>query len=166
MMFFDFHVYHMGRLWDMRKFDMIRDYRQHQCVAYNIAASFMSAGSHIVTGSEDGHLVVYDTQSGDVLLRAPTPAGAGSSGMGEPAIHLCAPRPHSPEVATCSVLDAHVVVWTASFLPEEEDDPDSEVIETQTSSANVSLVRTATESLMGLYGDRVLQVRDYLFCLA
>jgi len=168
------------RLWDIRKLgvynrkfvqspdSIVMEYNKHRCVGYNIIAQFYNSENHIITGSEDKKIYIYDTFKGDItsVLQCP---------QTNHVIHLVSPQPHSLNFASSSIEDIDILLW--SPLPElSHKTIDKPRIRNETpltlpaSTISVpqeriseqdfllSTHRAAIETLMRTYGDKILQL--------
>jgi len=169
------------RLWDIRKLgvynrkfsqspdSIVMEYNKHRCVGYNIIAQFYNNENHIITGSEDKKIYVYDTFKGDVtsVLQCP---------QTNHVIHLVSPQPNTLNFASSSIEDIDILLW--SPLPEqprkttEKPRIRNEMPLTLPVSNNtvpvqerfseqdflLSTHRAAIETLMRTYGDKILQL--------
>ena len=44
----------------------VREYKGHKCNGYNVVSNFYNKEKYLVTGSEDGVIYFYDTETGEV----------------------------------------------------------------------------------------------------
>ena len=84
----------VARLWDFRKLPVkffdnfiiqnsdnpeinsshcLNEYRGHKCQGYNIDCNFFVNENYVITGSEDSNIYIYDTNSGEMVIKYKTP---------------------------------------------------------------------------------------------
>eukprot|EP00126_Sphaerothecum_destruens_P007715 Sdes_comp19958_c0_seq2m12483 len=66
------------KLWDLRalsaptclgKSGLVREYCGHSCASYNVSCCFYNGERHILTGSEDRFIYIYDTLTGHIAAK-------------------------------------------------------------------------------------------------
>jgi len=150
------------RLWDVRKMEtmsstipekgssgLIQEYNKHFCQGYNVGCSFFNNEKHIVTGSEDKKVYIYEAVSGEVVKVLD----------GHPSVvHLvnCSEQDQL-SILTSSIENCSILVWTPNAT-EEDVNTTKESVEKLEEDSFISQHRAAVESLMKKHGDQILKI--------
>lgn len=122
---------------------------------------FSNYDRYIVTGSEDGEIVIYETNTGHVVNRLPSP------GTNISVVHLldCKADGDRVELVSCSADNANFTLWRPNM--EKESNTKSREKSPAPESQFASWRRRTAESLMTQYGDRILALfHKYNFTFA
>jgi len=136
------------------------EYNRHKCTGYNVSCTFFNYEKNIVTGSEDKTMVIYNTDTGKVAKVL--------KGFHPSVVHLvasCADN-HPMKLVSSSIENVNIIVWspqkdteeTLNDKQEENTKPSFESALTPDEEAFLSTHRTAVESLMQKYGDKILKI--------
>ena len=93
----------MIRLLDKSNGGLLKDYKGHTSSNYRIPSVFNSSEEFVITGSEDGRCLVFDTVTGKVLKELACHTGKVVSGL------TCHPK--SSAMITCGG-DGDIILWT------------------------------------------------------
>ncbi|KAL6057080.1 WD domain, Gbeta repeat domain containing protein [Balamuthia mandrillaris] len=187
------------RLWDIRALShcrhrnaseedgLLRQYKGHRCIGYNVSSCFINDERHIVTGSEDNSIYIYERESGALAARLTMPATV---------VHLVHAVPQQPlRLASSSIDSRAVITWSPEGLHrkvrreglvltisppieptlrpsspspnhhnneegEEDANEDASSKATSMSAEDTFLANhhAAVEALMSKYGDHILQI--------
>ncbi|EGC36119.1 hypothetical protein DICPUDRAFT_151469 [Dictyostelium purpureum] len=145
---------------DHTKIGIVREYRKHKCVGYNIGCSFINNDRQIVSGSEDQQVYIYDTDSGEVVKKiashrspvhlVPVCNGGSEMRIATSSIDACDIHIYSPQIIESDEKLTYANKYLGIRAPKEED------VIPQIKVAPY-LQRVTMESLMQRFGDRLFQ---------
>ncbi|PRP76404.1 hypothetical protein PROFUN_15258 [Planoprotostelium fungivorum] len=148
---------HAVRLWDVRKLnetkgeevgEALREFTQHKCEGYNINSSFYNQDRHIVTGSEDHQVYIYDIASGSLVNRL-----KGHRSI----VHIVDTCDHHPlSISSSSIDKPTVLLWSPSLSHQVEETKWKVecTVEDTYRERQISIV----ENLIRRHGDEVFRV--------
>ena len=99
------------RLWDIRKIPKneenpicVNEYNKHKCVGYNIECNFYLNENYLMTGSEDGNILIYDIINPNIYYKFKTSLKC---------INLIKQIPNTSSIAYTGLEDISIFVWSA-----------------------------------------------------
>eukprot|EP01132_Coremiostelium_polycephalum_P004861 gene4861-6058_t len=140
---------------------VIREYRGHKCGGYNIGCAFFNNDRNIVTGSEDHHLYIYETESAQLIKKNLSHKSA---------VHLLTPANSQNDlrIATCEIESCNIHIYAPQITePDEKQSsistkfigvtpPDEKEVNPNI-KGRAYIQRVVMEKLMLRYGDQLFQ---------
>ena len=99
------------KLWDIRKIPKndetpicVNEYNKHKCAGYNIECNYYLNENYLMTGSEDGNILIYDIINPNIYYKYKTSLKC---------INLIKQIPNTLSIAYTGLEDISIFVWSA-----------------------------------------------------